>query len=226
MGDDKTEPQGVDPTDSPPEDTTDNPISRVDSRVVPSGALRVREQREPRLVNARRTFAALVAASTEPPLRLKAEFDLVGIGRLRTALLANFALLDQQEPADGSFTLTFEYRGREPLVQVCASDTVYKALRRKLFDHGLAVKSAASATTNKLVVEATVPAAVRIGADRARDVASITLRNVVMLGTTTYELPLESLDRGMIDALVDLITNQGRQFYALTVAASQRRRRD
>lgn len=226
MSEDKTEPQGAEATDTPAEDTTDDPISRVDSRVVPSGAVRVREYREPRLLQARRTFAALVASSTNPPLRLQAEFDLVGIGRLRTTLLGNFVLLDQREPADGSFTLGFEYRGREPLVQVCPSDAVYKALRRRLFDHGLTVKSAISATTNKLVVDPVVPASIYLGADRARDTACITLRNVVMLGATTYELPLASLDRNMTDALVDLVVNRGRAFYTLTVAAAQRRRAD
>lgn len=221
MDEDKTEPQAADATDP---DTTDDPISHVRSRVVPSGALRARDQREPRLVQARRTCAALVASASDPPLRLLAEFDLVGIGRLRTTLLSNFALSDDASVADGAFLLSFDYRGREPLVFGCTSEAVYKTLSRRLFDHGLEVRGASSALASKLVIEARVPASVRFIADRARERMTLTLHNVVMLGTTTYELPLECLDRNLIDALVELITSQGRSFYALTIAASQRRK--
>ena len=120
MTDDKTEPLLV--------DVTDNPISHVRSRVVPGRVARPRESIDPHLSQARRTCAALVVSAANPPLRLQAEFELVGIGRLRTTALENFALQDHQELADGSFTLSFEYRGREPLVHVCASEAVYKAL--------------------------------------------------------------------------------------------------
>ena len=217
MSDDKTEPLTI--------DVTNNPISRVQSRVVPSRITRARETIDPHLSQARRTCAALVASATNPPLRLNAEFELVGIGRLRTIALENFALLDHQEPMDGSFTLSFAYRGREPLVHVCASETVYKALRRKLFDHDLAVKSVSCATTSKLIIEPLVSASVSFSADRTRETARITLRNVVMLGSTSYDLPLAGLDRNLIDAVVDLVTTQGRSFYALIVAATQGRKR-
>ena len=217
MTDDKTEPLTI--------DATDNPISRVQSRLVPSRINRARETIDPHLSQARRTCAALVAAATDPPLRLKAEFDLVGIGRLRTFALENFALQDHQVPTDGNFTLSFVYRGREPLVYVCASETVYKALRRKLLEHDLAVKSVSCATASKLTIEPLVSAAVSFSADRTRETARITLRNVVMLGSTTYDLPLACLDRNLIDAVVDLITTQGRGFYALIVAATQARKR-
>ena len=99
MSDDHTEPLTV--------DLTDNPISRVQSRMVPSRAVRATETVEPHLAQARRTCAALVASASDPPLKLKAEFDLVGIGRLRTTALENFSLQDQQTPKDGSFTLSF-----------------------------------------------------------------------------------------------------------------------
>lgn len=216
MSEDKTEPLQL--------DLTDNPISQVESRVVPTRATRPPDGMEPRLIQARRVFAALVAASANPPLKLKTEFDLVGIGRLRTAMLENFRLSDQENPKDGSFTLSFEYRGREALVHVCASETVYKALRKKLFDHDLSVKSVSSATASKLIIDPIVQATVTMTANRAREMVSVTLRNVVMLGSTTYELPVESVDRNLNDALVELITNRGRGFYALTVAASQRRK--
>ncbi len=222
MDEDKTEPQAADATDP---DTTDDPISHVRSRVVPSGALRAREQREPRLMQARRTCAALVASASDPPLRLLAEFDLVGIGRLRTTLLGNFALSDDASVADGAFLLSFDYRGREPLVYTCASEAVYKTLSRRLFDHGLEVRGASSAVASKLVIEARVPASVRFAADRARERMSLTLRNVVMLGTTTYDLPLEAADRALIDALVGLITAQSREFYTLTARAGPGHRR-
>ena len=215
MPDDNTEPLTI--------DLTDNPISRVQSRMVPSRAMCPTETVEPHLAQARRTCAALVASATNPPLKLKAEFDLVGIGRLRTTSLENFALQDQQQPKDGSFTLSFDYRGREQLVHVCASEAVYRALRKKLFDHELTVKSVSSATASKLIIEPIVSAAIGFMADRSRDIARITLRNVVMLGTTTYELPLECLDRNLIDAVVELVTTQGRSFYTLTIAAAQRR---
>lgn len=218
MTEDRTEPLTV--------DVTDNPISRVQSRVVPNRITRPRETLDPHLSQARRTCAALVAAATYPPLRLQAEFELIGIGRLRTNALENFALQDHQTLADGSFTLSFVYRGREPLVHVCASETVYKALRKKLFDHNLTVKSVSSATASKLIIEPLVAASVSFSADRSRATARIALRNVVMLGTTNYDLPLSYLDRNLIDAVVDLITTQGRRFYTLAVAASSTSKRN
>lgn len=217
MNDDRTEPLSV--------DVTDNPISHVRSRVVPSHLARLRESVDPGLSQARRTCAALVASAADPPLRLKTEFELVGIGRLRTSALEGFVLQDHPELADGSFTLSFAYRGREPLVHVCASETLYKVLRRKLFDHDLEVKSISSATASKLIIEPVVNASVSFNVDRAREVARITLRNVVMLGSTTYDLPLTGLDRNLIDSVVDLITNQSRSFYKLVVAATQSRQR-
>ena len=213
MTDDRTEPMLV--------DVTDNPISHVRSRVLPNCVARPRLSVHPHLNQARRTCAALVASAANPPLRLKAEFELVGIGRLRTTTLENFTLQDHQELADGSFTLSFEYRGREPLVHVCASEAVYKALRRRLYDHALDVKSVSSATVSKLIIEPLVAASASFDIDRARDMARITLRNVVMLGSITYDLPLARLDRNLIDSVVDLITTQSRSFYALVVGATQ-----
>lgn len=216
MTDDKTEPLSV--------DVTDNPISHVQSRVVPTRISRTRESVDPHLSRARRTCAALVASAANPPLRLKAEFDLVGIGRLRTHTLENFALHDDPEGTHGSFTLSFAYRGREPLVHVCASETVYKALRRKLFDHNLEVKSVSSATASKLIIEPLVSASVSFSADRTRETARITLRNVVMLGSTIYCLPLAGLDRNLMDSVADLITSHSRSFYTLAVATGLNRK--
>lgn len=216
MPDDNTEPLTI--------DLTDNPISRVQSRVIPSRVVRPTETIEPHLAHARRTCAALAASAGNPPLKLKAEFDLVGIGRLRTTSLENFAVQDQQQPKDGSFTLSFEYCGREQLIHVCASEAVYGALRKRLFDHELTVKSVSSATASKLIIEPLVSAAVSFSVDRTRDLARITLRNVVMLGTTTYALPLECLDRNLIDSVVELVTTQERTFYALSIAAAQHRK--
>ena len=209
MSTDKTDPQGKDPTTSP--------ISNVESRLVrpkeaKSAAL------EPRMVQAHRTLAALVASATAMPVRLKAEFKLVGIGVLRTTSLDKFYLADHNDDAHASFTLSFEYRGREELKHVCGSEHVYNSLRKSLFAHGLVFKSAASATANRLTIEAVVPAAVTIACDASRERASITLRNVVMLGSTEYHLPVDSLDRALIDALVELITNQDKTFYTLTAS--------
>ena len=61
MPDDNTEPLTI--------DLTDNPISRVHSRVVPSRAVRATETIEPHLAHARRTCAALAASAGNPPLR-------------------------------------------------------------------------------------------------------------------------------------------------------------
>ncbi|CAN0508390.1 unnamed protein product, partial [Phaeothamnion confervicola] len=85
-------------------------------------------------------------------------------------------------------------------------------------------KSVSSATASKLIIEPRVSAMVSFSADRTRDVARITLRNVVMLGTTIYDLPLASLDRNLIDSVVELVTTQGRSFYALSIAAAQQRK--
>ena len=210
----------ADPTEPHADDCSTGPISSVESRVIPRRALPATTV-DPLLAQARRMLTALAAAAADPPLRLAAEFDLVGVGRLRTTTLENFALSAHPAAPATGFTLSFDYRGRDALTHVCASDRVFAIVRKKLFDHGLAIKAVASATANKLTVEPIVSAAVSFALDQQSQRVCITLRNVVMLGVVAYEIPRAGLERKLVDAVIDLITAQSRTFYALLAAARQ-----
>lgn len=203
-----------DPTEPPGDDTTEPQRSEVRERVIPAAALR-NVLIEPRLALAKRTFGALVASAAEPPLRLLAEFDVAGVGRLRTTVLSGFSLVDNPGESAGSITLSFDHRGRDPVRYVCNSEQALRVVNRKLIDHGLVVHSVSSATTQKLTIDPVVPAAITLTVDRRRAHVRVNLRNIIMLGSTDYTIPIEALDRTLIDAMVQLVVHQDRTFYRL-----------
>lgn len=209
-----------DPTEPPGDDVTDPHRSEVSQRVIPASAIRA-VLIEPRLALAKRTFSALVASAAEPPLRLLAEFDVAGVGRLRTTVLSGFALTDNPGESAGSITLSFDHRGREPVRYVCTSEQALRVVNRKLIDHGLVVHSVSSATTHKLTIEPIVPAAITVTVDRRRTQVRVNLRNIIMLGSTDYTIPVEALDRALIDAMVQLVVQQDRTFYRLMANAGR-----
>lgn len=204
-------------------DTT-NPISRVDNRLV--SPTRVRQAKnvgiDVRLNQARRTFASLVATAESMPMQLRAEFDLGGLGKLKTGVLGKFYLGDEQAEGRIGFTLSFEYQGRKGITHRTEAEPAHNALRKVLYSHGLIFRSVSSATVYKLEVEAAVPAFVMVAAAPEGKVITITMRNVIALGTATYELPAEALDRKLVDALVELISRSDREFYALVSTGGKR----
>lgn len=209
MGNEKTEPQGT--------DSTSAPISKVESRMMP--ARPKQSVVEARMAQARRTFAALAVAANDPPTQLRAEFKLTGIGSLRTTTVGNFLLVDHNSESGSGFVLSFEYRGREQLKHVSNSERVDGALRKMLMEHGLTFKGASSATANRLTIDPVVPAAVTVAAERVRERVTVTLRNVVNLGATSYTFTAERFDHKLIEALVELISTQSHDFYAIASAS-------
>jgi hypothetical protein len=192
-------------------------ISKVGSRVVPVSKVKTNVV-EPRMTQAQRIFSALAVASNDPPLRLQTEFVLTGLGKLQTKTVGNFLLVDNNTPAGPGFVLSFEYRGREGIKFSTESERVYSSLRKGLFDANLVFKGAASATANRLIIEPVVPAAIDISADRAREKITIVLRNVAVLGTSRYELPVGRFDPPLINALVELVSTNDHAFYGLVAA--------
>lgn len=148
-------------------------------------AVRASATVEAYLAHARRTCAALLAPANNPPLRLKAEIDVLDVGRLRSATLENFSRPDAHADKDRSFTLSFENRGLEPAVYLGVSERVYRAARKNLFAHGSTIKCVSSATTSEVVIEPVASASISFRADRTRELARILPRNVMMLGSTT-----------------------------------------
>jgi hypothetical protein len=212
MSDKKTVPQDREPTTEP--------VSRADTRVMSHGSAKSTEL-EPRMVLARRTLAAFVIDNQAAPLKFKHDFDIAGVGRLRSTEIRKLALVDDNSEGSRAFTVSFEYRGREPLSHVCPSEAVFHKLRKILFDHGLVFRTAAGATVNKVSIEPTVPAAMTVSADLSIGMVTITLRNVLMFGTTTYKLAGEHMDRALIDSMVDLISGQSNAFYALAAKTAK-----
>jgi hypothetical protein len=102
------------------------------------------------------------------------------------------------------------------------AELAHNALRKVLYGHGLIFRSVSSATVYKLEVEAAVPAFVMVAAAPEGKVVTITMRNVITLGTTTYEVPAEALDRKLVDALVELISRADRDFYTAVSAGGKR----
>lgn len=214
MAQDKTEPN-----------TITSPISEVENRVIPAQSAKLARSVgiDRRIAQARRTFASLVAAAENPPLMMRREFDLTGIGTLRTGTLRNFHLADENSEERIGFTVSYEHQGRETLRHVTPSDAVHKALRKALYANGLVFRSATSATAHRIEVEPVVPSWVMITAEPNGRVITIRMHNVTMLGSTTYEVPADAFEHKLVDALVALVSSGDRGFYDLIAKVRQRR---
>ena len=209
-------------------DTITNPISQVNSRVVP--ATQVSKARKSitadgRIAQAKRNFASLVAASEDPPILQRASFEVNGIGPLKTGRLGNFRIFDEKENGRVGFTVTFEYQGPRPLQHVTESEELHKTIRKNLFGNDLVFNSAAAATVYKIEVSPVVPAYISLTAEPESATLDITLRHIGMLGSTNYTIPAESLDRKMIDALIELVSTNSGEFFGLAAKAQSKRRK-
>ena len=198
-------------------DSTTSPISRVENRVLPSQKLKKARtvDTEMRVNQARRSFASLVAAAEDPPLQQRASFDIDGLGQVRTTMMSNFYLNDEKAEDRLGFTVSFEYRGREIIKHRTESEVAHNALRKALYGHGLVFRSAAAATVYKIEVEPAIPGYLSVIAEKESGKVSITLKNVQRLGTVTYELGGEGFDRKVVDAMVELISQGGGDFFEL-----------
>lgn len=205
-------------------DSRTDPISRVTNRVVPIGTLTRDKARavEARMNQLQRALAALVASAENPPLQLRMSFPIPGLGEVRTGLLHDFRLSDEQTEHGRGFAMHYEYRGREGVRHVTESDQQHKALREALYGFGLSFRSASSATTHKIEMDAVIPARVTVFAPVDDDTIVITLRNVGLLGETRYAVKAVQVDRKLIDALVELVATGERSFYAQVAALPRR----
>lgn len=205
-------------------DRTD-PISEVNNRLVPPQ--RVRQAKtvgaEVRINQARRSFASLAAAAVDPPLQQRHEFVLSDFGKLKTHSLSGFHLANNDSPEAIGFTLTFTYRGRDRFRHMCESELVHKKLRHTLVKYGLNFREVTSATINRIEADSAVPAFISLSAAPDGKFAVLTLSNVMVLGTATYEVPIEALDRHVIASLVELISSGNRDFYGVIAKTGARR---
>ncbi|MGR8919437.1 MAG: hypothetical protein ACU85V_07450 [Gammaproteobacteria bacterium] len=194
-----------------------NPVSEVNNRVLPARHVRRARSADAgaRLAHARRSLASLAAAAENPPLSQRASFNVDGLGPINTRVLANFNLADEKADGRSGFTLTYEYRGSDVLRHKTASEVAHNALRKALYAHGLAFRSAAAATVYKIEVDAVVPAYVSVIAPDDAAKLALTLHNVARLGTTTFDVAADKLDRRLVDAIVELISSGGGDFYSL-----------
>jgi len=194
-------------------------LSCADTRVISHGSAK-RADLKPRMVLARRTLAGFVINNQGGPLRFKHQFEIAGSGRLTTSEIQHWTLIDNNSQGVQSFTVIFEYHGREALTQLCATSDAYHKLRKFLYGHNLIFRSASGAGVNKVTIEPTVPAALTVSANPRVGAITITLRNVLLLGTTQYELASERMDREFIDSLTGLISGQLSAFYTLGTKVS------
>jgi hypothetical protein len=192
-------------------------LSRAQTRVISRGSAKSAGL-EPRMVLARRTIGAFVLDHQGTPIKFEHDFEIAGSGRLKTREVRIGSLTDDNGHGMQTFTVGFEYRGWDPLSRLCASTTAYHKLRKLLFDHGMTFKSATGATVNKVTIEAVVPAALTVSANLRCGQIAIALRNVLMLGTTKYQLAGDRLDRAFIESLIGIISGQSNAFYALAAA--------
>ena len=200
-------------------------ISLVNERVVPANRVKTLKSGMlgPRVNQARRAMASLVAASEDPPLHLRGDFEVTGLGHIRTGSLKNFHLVDENTEAGKGFSLAFEHRGNAPMRHVTPSEHVHKAARKALIKHGLEFRSAGSDVAYKIEVEPVVSSYVTVLAGADGKTIAITLSNIGMLGETTYRLGPEHVDRKLIDALIELITHGKREFYDIVARLPRRR---
>lgn len=208
-------------------DDTDrtSPISEVNSRLIP--AQRVRQAKSidiaTRISQARRQFASLAAAAADPPIHHRVQFVISDLGTLKTTTLARFQLTDENDRERLGFTLAYEYRGREKLKHVCESELVHNKLRKTLIGLGLNFRAVSAATVNRLEIDAAVPAFVSLHGVAGGKQIALTLSNVSLLGSTTYELNVDAVDRKFVEALIELISSGDRGFYQLVARSGARR---
>ncbi len=214
MSNEKTEPN-----------TITSPISQVNNRVMPVQSVKQAKSGgvDRRIGLARRAFASLVAAAENPPLQVRGNFEISGLGKLRTGVLRNFRLSDEKGGGRTGFTVSFEQQGREGLKHVTESEAVHKALRKALYAHDLVFRSASSMTAYKIELDPVVPAWIMISGEPDGKTIAVQMHNVAMLGSTTYELPVDAVDRKLVDALVALLSGGDRSFYDLAARARERR---
>ena len=209
------------------QDSTDprTSISQVNERVVPVNRVKTLKSGtlEPKVNQIKRAMASLVAASEDPPLHLRGDFEVTGLGHIRTGTLKKFHLMDENTEAGKGFSMAFEHRGSAPMRHVTPSEHVHKAARKALIKHGLDFRSVGSDVAYKIEVQPVVPSYVTVLAGADGKTIAITLSNIGMLGETTYRLGPEHVDRKLIDALVELITHGKRDFYDLVARLPRRR---
>ncbi|MGB1882892.1 MAG: hypothetical protein ACPHUF_03220 [Gammaproteobacteria bacterium] len=208
-------------------DDTTSPISQVNNRVVPVREVNKARKSitaDSRIAQAKRTFAALAAAAEDPPILQRGSFDINGLGTMKTGRLGNFRVFDEKENDRIGFTMAFEYQGPKPLRHVTESEDLHKAIRKTLFNNDLVFSSAAAATVFKIEVSAVVPAYISITSEPDASKVEINLRHVGMLGATNYTVAAESLDRKMIEALVELVSTGNSDFYGLAAKAQSGKR--
>ncbi|MGE0484147.1 MAG: hypothetical protein AB7Q81_08395 [Gammaproteobacteria bacterium] len=207
------------------EDDTSNPISRVTDRVVPLDVVKREKSAvvDSRLGQARRALTSLVASAESVPLQHRVNFPITGVGELRTGTLRQFKLIDENTDQGRGFSMTFAHVGSQPLKHVTGSEHVHKAVRKTLYGHGLEFRSAGSDTTYRIEVAPNVPAYVTVLAALDGKTIDITLNNVSVLGSSTYRLAPEHVDRHLVDALVELVTTGARTFYEIIASLPRRR---
>ena len=66
-----------------------------------------------------------------------------------------------------------------------------------------------------MTIEPKVPAALTVSADLRSGCVTITLRNILLLGTMEYELTGERMDRAFIESLAGLLSGRSAVFYTL-----------
>lgn len=202
---------------------TTDPVSRVENRVISRGTA-INAELDGRMILARRILTAFVLDAKNSPLMLKSEFDITDVGKLAVTSVEELNLNDDKEEENPSFTVSFEYHGREDLTHVCQSEAVFNKLRKMLFGAGLKFRTATGATVNKITIEPRIPASVTVAADAVTGLVVLTLRNVTVLGTIEYELPPDRLDSEFIEAISALIGTHANSFYVLASAVSKPRR--
>lgn len=185
-------------------------------RVVPIGRLtRARTHAiAARLDQFQRALAALAATAEDPPLPLRMSFPIPGLGEVRTGLLRDFRLSDEQTEHGRGFAMHYEYRGREAVRHATESLERHEALREALTGFGLSFRSASSATTHEIEMDAVIPAQVSVVSRLDHGTIVIILRNVGILGETGYAVTADQVDRKLLDALVGLVATGERTFYA------------
>ena len=203
--------------------TDTDPVSRVESRVISRGTA-INAELDGRMILARRILTAFVLDSKNTPPKLKSEFDITDVGKLSVTSVENLSLNDDKEEENPSFTVSFEYHGREDLTHVCQSEAVFNKLRTMLFDAGLKFRTTTGATVNKITIEPSIPASVTVAADPDTGFVILILRNVTVLGTIEYELPPDRLDSEFIESISALIGSHANSFYVLASAVSKPRR--
>ena len=213
MSDQNTQPM-TDPSNT-------EPISRAENRVI--GKVGGHADFHPRLVLAYRRLTAFVLNANEKKYRVKAEYDVPGVGTLRLTRAEDFHLTKNAGSSFKTFTLSCHYVGDQELKFVPENKDLYFKVRETLFDHGVEFRSAIAATMSKITVEPNVPVAVTISADIEGGKVLISLRNMRLFGNVDYEFPIESVDTDLVDAIEGLLLMNFDDFYRLAAECSAKR---